>query len=410
MTDVTTPSAAPPGALPGDELRYNHLSEKMTASPWDTWARMRTTCPVAHTPAHGGHYVLTRYADVTTALVDPATFSSDGDGDGVAIPPQATRPLYPIDADPPIQRDYRSIINPHLSPRRVATMEPWVREYAREVVAALPADGIIDAAAEFTLVFPRLVAFTILDLPADQHRHISENVEIASIDRTEKGAAAGAAIFTAISETLERRRAEPPRDDLVGSLLAGTAEGGRPLTEQEVMSMMLLLLFGGLETTSAAIGGMLLWTADHPEDRVQLMGADDSLWKTATDEVVRWTAPVSHLARTVTSDIEINGCPIDKGSRVLLSYGSANRDTAEFARADEVVIDRFPNRHVGFGMGPHRCVGSHLAKLQIRVGFQEFVTRYPEYSVPDHSGIRWRPGETRYICNLPLAVGAEVPA
>lgn len=402
MSGISTERAA----LPGDEYRFDHHSAKMTSTPWSVWARLRNECPVAHSEAHGGHYVLTTYEDVTAAATDAVTFSSDGDGLGVAIPPQETRPLYPIDADPPIQREYRSILNPFLSPARVAAMEPWVRKLARAGVQKLPADGTFDVAALFTLPFPRMVAFTLLDLPIDELETISHQVDIASSERGPAGQAAGAAIYAKLAETIGRRRSQDHRDDLVGALLTGTAEG-RPLTEQEIMSMMLLLLFGGLETTSATLAAMLLWLSDHPEDLARML-ADPSLMKTAADEFVRWASPVAHIARTATDDIEIRDCPISKGSRVLLSYGSANRDTTVFERADEVILDRFPNRHIGFGMGPHRCVGSHLAKLQIRVAFEEFTGRYADFEVADYNAVRWSPGETRYIRSLPLTVGEKV--
>ena len=125
----------------------------------------------------------------------------------------------------------------------------------------------------------------------------------------------------------------------------------------------------------------------------------------AVDEFVRWSSPVAHIARTLTADHELHGCPMKAGSRIVLSFGSANRDEAEFANADEVVVDRRPNRHTAFGVGPHRCVGSHLAKLVVKVALQELLGGLGSFQIPEHGRIVCQRGETRSITNLPVVVG-----
>ena len=381
---------------------FDHWSPDMTRSPWETWASLRESCPVAHSDAYGGFYVISRYADVYKAILDFGVYSS-GTEEGVGVPPQEVRPLLPVDSDPPIQLAYRAIINPYLAPRAVAIYEPWIRERARDLISRFPVGIPFDVAEMFTLKFPRHVAFRVLGFPVEDMEEISGYIEtLATHTGAVAEAGAGAALFGRLDETIQQARDDPDRDDIVGGIVRGTVEG-RPLTEAEIRSMLSLLLFGGLGTTSASIAGMLLWLADHEKDRERLR-SDPSLITVALDEFVRWASPVAHMGRTVTSTTELGGCPLKPGDRVLLSYGSANRDAAQFERADEVLLERHPNRHVGFGMGPHRCVGSHLAKLQMRVALEEFLSSFSKFEIVDHDGIEWAPGETRYISRLPFLV------
>jgi cytochrome P450 len=167
--------------------------------------------------------------------------------------------------------------------------------------------------------------------------------------------------------------------------------------------MLVLLLMGGLATTSAALGMMIEWLADHPED-VRRLREHPELHNLAVDEFVRYSSPVAHIGRTAMADTEVEGCPVPRGSRVLLSFGSANRDDRVFPRADEVLVDRHPNKHVGFGIGPHRCIGSHLAKLQIKVALEELLALMPPFRVHDHGQTHWVGSESRMIDRLMIEV------
>jgi cytochrome P450 len=171
------------------------------------------------------------------------------------------------------------------------------------------------------------------------------------------------------------------------SIVAHGRVGDRDLEIGEQVSMLLLLILGALSTTSAALAGALYWLADHVEDRVKLRVKPDLLL-TAADEFVRYTSPVAHQARTATSATVVGGCPVPEGTKLVLGFGSANRDPEVFDDPDDIVLDRYPNRHLGFGIGPHRCVGLHLAKLIIRVGIQEFLERMPSFEVTDHAAVR----------------------
>jgi cytochrome P450 len=395
----TMPSVAAP------EIEFDHWSSKITYTPWHSWSKMRHECPVAHTASHGGYYVLTRYEDIFATALDPGTFSSDGEGEGVAVPPQEIRPLYPLELDPPQHTGYRSILNPWLAPRPVAAMEPWVRQLVREHIAALPHDEEFDVATRFTLAVPPMVAFRVLGFPEQDHADIARWIDEIAGTVEGRHSDAGPRLYQKLTEIVAGRRAGERTHDVLDAVVFGEIDS-EALDDRQVMAVLILLLFGGLGTTSAAMGGMMLWLADHREDRQRLIN-EPGLLDTAVDEFVRWTTPVAHLGRTTTRDTEVHGCPIPAGSRVLLAYGSANRDETVFARPDEVILDRRPNRHTGFGVGPHRCVGSHLAKLQLRVTLQELLAAMPDFHVTDHSRIRWGKGETRIINALPLRAGRE---
>jgi cytochrome P450 len=387
----------------GIEIEFDHWSSKMAFSPHDVWTRLRNACPVARTDKHGGFFVLSRYDDVFAAALRPEVFSSDGDGLGVAIPPQELRPLYPIDLDPPHHTKYRQLLNPFFSMRSVATLEPWIRGMARELIADFPGSGSFDIAAAFTLPLPRRVGFKTLSFPEDRIERVSELVEAVMSNVVERQGAAAPQLFELLAGILAERKQSGRSDDLLDTVVFGDIDG-QPVDDRQSFAMLILLLMGGLSTTSSTLAAMVQWLGDHPEDVARLRRQPE-LHDLAVDEFVRYSSPVAHIGRTVMQDdVEVQGCPLPKGSRVLLGFGSANRDERAFDRADEVIVDRQPNRHAGFGVGPHRCIGSHVAKLQIKVAMQELLDALPPFRV-DHSQTHWTGGESRMIDRLVVTVG-----
>jgi cytochrome P450 len=181
------------------------------------------------------------------------------------------------------------------------------------------------------------------------------------------------------------------------SVLLEAEIDGRPLDDNEVLFSMTLLLLGGLDTTTSAIALALAHLADYPEDRARLL-ADPELLDTAVEEFVRVATPVQGLGRTVTKDTTLAGCPMAAGDRVFLLWASGNRDPQAFDRPDEVVLDRHPNHHLGFGAGPHRCVGSHAGKLMVKIALSELLPWLGDYGTAGELG--WVGGETRGIRNL----------
>ena len=374
---------------------YDHFDPRLLADPYGFWAELRDSEPVARSDHHGGFWVVSRYADIMQAACDPATFSSR---DGTGTPPIPTK-LLPIDTDPPLHQKYRKIINPSFTPQAVRAQEGEWRSLAKELVAGLPTEGEVELCSAFAVPFPQQVALRMIGFPDDDRPDlagwIDDITRLRGIDDEKVGEAA-MAVMLRIIERLEERRGEPRRDDLISVLLDGQIDG-RPLDEDEQLFSMMLLLLGGLDTTTSAIAFALAHLADHPDDRARLL-ADPDLLDTAVEEFVRVATPVQGLGRTVTTDTTLSGCPLRDGDRVFLLWASGNRDPRAFDRPEEVVLDRHPNHHLGFGAGPHRCVGSHAGKLMVKIALQELLPWLGDYRISDELG--WVGGETRGLRHL----------
>ncbi|MCA1845335.1 MAG: cytochrome P450 [Actinobacteria bacterium] len=374
---------------------YDHFAQEYLVDPYAFWAALRDQEPVSRSDHHGGFWVVSRYADIMEAACDPATFSSR---DGTGTPPIPTK-LLPIDTDPPLHQKYRKVINPSFTPHNVRAQEGEWRSLAKGLVAALPEDGPVELCSAFAIPFPQQVALRMIGFPDDDRPDlagwIDDITRLRGIDDEKVGEAA-VGVMTRIIERLEERREAPRRDDLMSVLLDAEIDG-RPLDDDEQLFSMTLLLLGGLDTTTSAIAMALAHLADHPADRARLL-ADPDLLDTAVEEFVRVATPVQGLGRTVTRDTTLGGCPLREGDRVFLLWASGNRDPGAFDRPDEVVLDRHPNHHLGFGAGPHRCVGSHAGKLMVKIALQELLPWLGDYSIADELG--WVGGETRGLRKL----------
>jgi cytochrome P450 len=374
---------------------YDHFAQEYLVDPYAFWAALREQEPISRSDHHGGFWVVSRYADIMAAACDPATYSSQ---DGTGTPPIPTK-LLPIDTDPPLHQKYRKIINPSFTPQNVRAQEGEWRSLAKELVASLPQDGPVELCSAFAVPYPQQVALRMIGFPDEDRPDlagwIDDITRLRGIDDDKVGEAA-VGVMTRIIERLEERRDAPRRDDLISVLLDAEIDG-RPLDDDEQLFSMTLLLLGGLDTTTSAIAMALAHLADHPADRARLL-ADPDLLDTAVEEFVRVATPVQGLGRTVTRDTELGGCPLRQGDRVFLLWASGNRDPEAFDRPDEVVLDRHPNHHLGFGAGPHRCVGSHAGKLMVKIALQELLPWLGDYRIAEEPG--WVGGETRGLRKL----------
>ena len=374
---------------------YDHFCPELLADPYDFWAALRDGEPVARSDQHGGFWVVSRYADIMAAACDPATFSSR---DGTGTPPIPTK-LLPIDTDPPLHQKYRKIINPAFTPQAVRAHEGEWRTLAKELIAGFPSEGDLELCSTFAIPFPQQVALRMIGFPDDDRPDlagwIDDITRLRGIDDEKVGEAA-IGVMTRVVERLEERREEPRREDLISVLLDGQIDG-RPLDDDEQLFSTMLLLLGGLDTTTSAIAMAIAHLADHPDDRARLL-ADPDLLDTAVEEFVRVATPVQGLGRTVTSDTTLGGCPLREGDRVFLLWAAGNRDPRAFDRPEEVVLDRHPNHHLGFGAGPHRCVGSHAGKLMVKIALQELLPWLGDYRIGGPLG--WVGGETRGLRNV----------
>jgi cytochrome P450 len=381
------------------DFDYDFKSSKIVNSPHDVWRRLQDEMPVIYSRAHDGYWFACRYSEVIEILTDWQTFSS---AQGVVSLRGGTL-LIPQEMDPPDHRKYRSVLNVPLSPKQMPAHEGWIRAEARKQLATVVRSERFELLSAFAVPFPKIVALRLMGFPEQDLAELDGWVTNSIMERgSEAATLAGAALYGYLTTMLQERAEHLPKDDLISVVQNGQVDGA-PIPVEDQISMLMLLLFGGLHTTTSALAGAIVWLADHPEDRARLK-AQPGLMTTAVDEFVRFTSPADTLSRVVTTDTELAGCPIKKGDRVMFGLGAANRDPREFDHPESVDLARYPNRHLGFGSGPHRCVGAHLAKLQLRVGLEESLSAFPNFEVEDHSALRWEGGEPRGLINVPIRV------
>lgn len=354
--------------------------------PHDTWARLRREAPIAWCDAEGypRFWAVTRYADVVRISKRPDIFiNSRGT---VALPKSQISYEDPLThnlltMDPPEHRTYRSLMSDHFKPRSVAPKRAEVNRIAHALLDEVAGRESIDFVRDVAAVLPLAVIAEMLGVaPGDRDRfiHITNRIIGASDPEFQEGTpretseAAFKEGYLYFSALVKERRAEP-REDLV-SILAGAQVDGAPVPDFELLSYLMLLVAAGFETTRNATSGGLLALLEYPEVLDTLRQSPASL-DAAVEEIVRWTSPVIHFMRTAIRDVEIGGVTVRAGERVALFYPSANRDEEVFESADSFSIERRPNRHIGFGIGEHVCLGAHLARLELRAIFGALLGR-----------------------------------
>lgn len=394
MTDVETK---------GWGTDYNVFDPQYVADPFPIWDELRDACPVAHTERLGGSWLPTRYEDVVAVAHDIDHFSSLD----VGVVPQLDDDesflpvgLPPIAADPPEHTWSRRLLLPWFSHRRVAEYEVATRDICRRLVDDLLARGGGDAAVDYAQQIPARVIAQVLGVPPDLSDTftgwVRDVLEFAHVQERRETGRAG--ILGFITEQMDRRRTEPG-DDLISALLQSEVDG-KPVPDEFTMGIIALTLIAGVDTTWSSIGASLWHLTTHPADRQRLV-AEPELLPVAIEELLRAYSPVT-MARVANEGAEIAGCPVSAGDRVLLSFSAANRDPDAFPNADEVILDRAQNRHVAFGVGIHRCAGSNLARMELRVALEEWLARIPEFSLKDGAEVTWAGGQVRGPRSIPV--------
>lgn len=392
---------------------YDVFAPEYLADPFTIWADLRDRCPIAHTTRWGGSWLPTRYDDVYAIAHDIDTFPS---GNGVAVvplvdpnagaepgpPPLLASGIPPISADPPLHTWTRRLVLPTMSPARVAEYEVFTRELCRRLAGEIAARGEGDAAAGYAQQIPVRVIGHILGVPEEMSSTFVEWVrdvlEFAhDPDRRRRGVGG---ILGYLQGAIAERQAQP-KDDFITELLQSEHDG-EPISIPIVMGMCALLLIAGIDTTWSSIGSTMWHLANNPHDRRRLLEEPD-LMPTAIEELLRAYAPVT-MARRLTADVEYKGCPMKAGERVLMNFPAANRDPEVFPEPDRVILDRQQNRHLAFGAGIHRCAGSNLARMELRVAIEEWLAVMPEYEITDQAKVTWAGGQVRGPRNVPIRV------
>ncbi len=323
------------------------------------------------------------------------------------LAPQGIAP--PISSDPPFHAEARRLLLPAFSPQAVAKLEPATRAHCEALVEAARGSDVVDAALDYAQHIPVRVIVNMLGLPeedADVFRgFVHDILESVTAPFEERFANFQQMIDYLLPKITERR--EHPQDDLISFLIQAEV-AGEPVDDFYVLRSVGLLLIAGIDTTWSAIGASLWHLAKTPTDRRALVDDPEAL-PTAVEEFLRAYAPVT-MARLVKEPVEFEGCPMKAEDWVLLPFPAANRDPEMFDRPDEVILDRSPNRHAAFGLGPHRCAGSHLARMELKVALEVWLAAFPDFELADPAAVRWSAGQVRGPRTLPMRILTERPS
>jgi cytochrome P450 len=377
------------------------MDPEMARNPQPLFKALRDDMPIMSVDMPGGQsgVVLTRKEDIMTALRAPDVFSSNMD----AVNLQNHRPMIPLQIDPPEHKKFRKLLDPIFAPRKMAAMDDEVSALVNGLIDGFIERGEVDFASEFSVPFPSQVFITLLGLPLDElpeflkmkdgiirPDHVTGK-RYGSKDVIAYQKMIADSVYDYFNKILDQREVER-RDDLLSLFLDADVEGDR-LSREDILDICFLFLIAGLDTVTATLDCMFSFLAQNPEHRRQLV-ENPELIPNAIEEMLRWETPVMGIARVAVQDTELSGCPVHAGDQVMVMIGSANTDEAEWPDGDVVRFDREVNPHITFGGGIHRCLGSHLARMELRVALREWHKRIPEYEVePGHelvytSGIR----------------------
>ena len=380
---------------------FDHTDPVYVADPFPIWDELRETCPVAHTTRYGGAWLPTRYADVSAIAHDTEHFTSRtvviGNGrPGEDAPPAPMGVAPPISSDPPFHAIARRLMQPAFSPKSIEPYREFTRSLCRRLLAPFTDATQMDISVDYAEHIPTLVIAHMIGFPPEDEALFREFVHIV-LEAVDAPVEERIEMFEPVRIYFERQlmdHLENPRDDLTDFLLNAEI-GGQKLAPEHVFGSMVLLIVAGIDTTWSAIGSSLWYLAQHP-DEAERLRHDPELMTLAIEEFLRAFSPVN-MARLVKDDFDFNGCPMKKDDWILLSFPAANRDPEVFEDADQVIIDRKVNRHAAFGLGIHRCLGSNLARMEMRIAIEEFLAHFSTFTLADPDDVVWSQGQVRGV-------------
>jgi cytochrome P450 len=373
--------------------------------PHPAYARMRSECPVQRGAGWDGHpnVIVSRYEDVIWALKHPEVFSSAPEAVNIG----QEQKLIPLQVDPPEHAKYRRFLDPEFSPKRMAALEPEVRTLVNTLIDKFFDRGSANVHEELATPLPSGVFLALMGLPmSDLAMFLQWRDDTIRPDVPPNDFEAATAVrervgheITAYFDTMvEERRANP--DDTLLSRIAQGQVDDRLLTREETLGICHLLMLGGLDTVTATLDCALAYLAANPERRRAVVD-DPALAAVAVEELLRHQSPVMMVIRILKEDCELGGQQLEAGDHAMILIGSANSDDTEFADATGVDLERESNRHLAFGAGPHRCLGSNLARVELRVALEEWHRRIPDYRIAEGTELTYSLG-IRQTAELPL--------
>ena len=393
---------------------FDHHSDEFNLNELAINAELRQQCPVAWNENYGGFWFLTSYRSVSQTARDGDTFAHKYEpdaADGVdyqgemGVPRPEGQPALGIgEVDGPYHQALRHALAPFFSPGAVQKMRPFMEQSAHWFLDQRIVDGQMDLVLDYASPVPAILTMKLMGLPYENwhiYANLFHSVMAVPQDSPEyaRAIAEVPAMMEGVLEFAATRRADA-RDDLTSFLIQFEFDGKR-LDDAQLLNILWNLIAGGVDTTTSQTALTLLHLGIHPELRRQLI-EDPELHRTATDEFLRYFSVNQQLSRTVTRDVVLGGQHLRRNDRVIISWLAANHDEQEFERPDQIVLDRAPNRHVAFGLGPHRCIGSHLARLMSEVMVRAVLDRIPDYQV-DLGGVH------EYLGNPSMTGLGELP-
>ncbi len=363
---------------------------------------VRDGCPVARGETNGGYWLVSGFEAVQEVIQHPEIYSSRT----VTVPAELFAGmgfpvLPPITLDGTEHRNVRRILLPVFTPRSIERFHAPVRASCHEFIDVFIERGECDGATDYARRVPIRTMSLVLGVPPEDEDMFTSWIHhfvTTGMEDPEGALEAAGELGPYLMDQLEEHR-KNPKDDLLTTLIEANYEGAG-LDEDSLFGFMFLMVNAGMDTVWSVLADSLWHLAQHP-DQVAYLTEDLSRVPLAMEELLRVYSPAV-LGRFVTQDTELGGCPIKAGESVLIAYPSANRDPKEFDRADEVVLDRSPNRHLGFGAGVHRCIGSTLARMELTTAVTAWLERIPEFSLADPTACKWGAGPVRGAKSIPI--------
>ncbi len=400
VSSASVPPHVPPNlVVPYDMLRVSAAHD----DPFKVMLGFRENGPVFYTPFHfsnaGGAWVLTGAQDIRNVLQNPTLFSSKGVS-GFSRLLGESWDMIPLELDPPRHTKFRALLNPSFAPARIAKMQDGVRSSCVSLIEALKAKEDCEFMRDFGRPYPVLIFLQLMGLPdSDFDRVLRWEDALLQGKTIEERIAAAASIRDYLNELARDRRLNP-RDDLI-TLAVQASVDGVPLTDGEILGICYLLFVGGLDTVASSLGFYFKYLAEHPEQQT-LLRENSALIPDAVEELLRIHSVVM-VSRFLTEDTELGGVSMKKGDCIAIYMTFASFDAAEVDRPDDVDFSRVPNRHVAFSFGPHRCIGSHLARRELIIAIEEWLARVPPFEIKPTGDVKMHGGVVFGVDSLPLS-------